>query len=121
MDFRIPDKPSIKREEVMKITRLDGKVIDYWEKEFGGFKATTDKEGEKFYTRQDVETILQIKRLFIEERREKEEIRRIVGADSKHGETPLVPDQDPNRPEILQIVKTKLTEILTLLEKNDTK
>jgi len=105
----------------MKITRLDGKVIDYWEKNFGGFSAAIDPDGEKTYTRQDVETILKIKHLLTEERREKEDIKRIIGAGSTVVVAPLFPGQEANRKEILQVIKTKLSEILTLLEKNVTK
>jgi DNA-binding transcriptional MerR regulator len=124
MDVKIPDKLTFKRAEVIKITSLDGRVIDYWEREFGGIKPVVNKLGEKFYTKQDIELILRIKQLMIVEKIEKSQIKKIIGEDENT--TPEIPVNPDNKGagsnkinhEKLQIIKSGLEEILTLLNKN---
>lgn len=124
MDVNIPDKLTFKRTEVIKITSLDGKVIDYWEREFGGIKPVVNKLGERFYTKQDIELILKIKQLMIVEKIEKSRIKKIIGEKEENaGETPVntvkknVNDKKIDH-EKLKIIKSGLQEILTLLNKN---
>ncbi len=57
---RIPEKLTFKRKEVMQMAKLDGRVLDYWEKEFCAFVPVINQSGEKFYSRRDVEVILSI-------------------------------------------------------------
>jgi len=110
----------------MKITNLDGKVLDYWEKEFGGYYPVVNKIGEKFYSRRDVEIILRIKHMLTVEKRDKAQIRRLVAKDDRDtwNEDQLVQELSPapaaDYQKILKNVKTKLQEILTILEKNGT-
>lgn len=105
----------------MKITRLDGKVIDFWENEFGGISPVVNKAGEKFYTRQDIELILKIKHLMIVEKMEKSEIKKIIREANGHS----IENNHEKRiksqkimTEKLKIIRTGLEEILTLLDKN---
>ena len=121
MDYQIPDKLTFKRPEVIKITRLDGKVIDFWEKEFGGISPIANKAGEKFYTRKDIELILKIKQLMIVEKMEKSNIKKMIG--EKNGDS-IENNHDKSvisqkvRSEKLKMIRTGLEEILTLLDKN---
>ncbi|MDQ1351558.1 MAG: hypothetical protein QG657_1862 [Acidobacteriota bacterium] len=121
MDYQIPDKLTFKRPEVIKITRLDGKVIDFWEKEFGGISPVVNKAGEKFYTHQDIETILKIKQLMIVEKMEKSSIKKIIretnGDSIENNHDKRVMSQKI-RAEKLKMIRTGLEEILTLLDKN---
>jgi DNA-binding transcriptional MerR regulator len=124
MDVKIPDKLTFKRAEVIKITSLDGRVIDYWEREFGGIKPVVNKLGEKFYTKQDIELILRIKQLMIVEKIEKSRIKKIIGeGENNKTETPVNTDNKRVEGkkvdhEKLKIIKSGLEEILTLLNKN---
>jgi len=121
MDFKIPDRLTFKRNEVKKITRLDGKVIDYWEKEFGGLNPVLNKLGEKFYTKKDIEIILTIKKMLIGERKSKEEIRKYIK------ENVLSPDEQKavnsqnerifDR-DTFNLIRKGLQEILTILDKH---
>ena len=79
MDFEIPDRLTFKRKEVIRITKLDGKVLDYWENEFVTLSPVVNKTGEKFYTKKDIELILNIKQWFILERKPKEEVKEMLG------------------------------------------
>ena len=120
MDFKLPDKLTFKKKEVINITRLDGKVIDYWEKEFGGFSPVVNNIGEKFYTRRDLESLLKIKQLLIIEKMEKEQVKAVM-----KNEFQLQPDSVSGFPareiksEKLKSIKNQLKEILTILDKND--
>ena len=122
MDYKIPDKLTFKRAEVIKFTKLDGKVIDYWEREFGGITPVVNKLGEKFYTKQDVELILKIKQLMIVEKMEKSRIKKII--DQEDGgnsiKKPVEKGEDTGKINVdkLKNIKTGLEEILTILNKN---
>ncbi|MCK4760966.1 MAG: MerR family transcriptional regulator [Candidatus Aminicenantes bacterium] len=123
MDLRIPDKLTFKRSETVKIAKLEGKVIDYWEKEFGGFNPVVNKLGEKFYTKKDIETILKIKHWLIVEKKGKEEIKTSLGAgpgdyEEQKTHSPAAVKEGKNNREILKIIKSNLQEILTILDKN---
>jgi DNA-binding transcriptional MerR regulator len=124
----IPDKLTFKRQEVIRLTKLDGKVIDYWQREFGGFAPTINKMGDQFYTRNDVQLILKIKQWMIVEKIEKSKIKKLLDAEQSisgtyreensynanfTAETQNIP-QDK-----LKIIKRHLQEILTILDKND--
>lgn len=121
MEYNIPDKLTFKRTEVTRLTRLDGKVIDYWEKEFGGIKPVVNKMGETFYSRRDVELILKIKQLMIVEKKDKSEIKKIIVGDGGNpDEKPVEKRSAGKKPDAdkLKIIRSGLEEILTILEKN---
>jgi DNA-binding transcriptional MerR regulator len=117
MDFKIPDKLTFKRKETINITSLDGKVLDYWEKEFGVINPVINKVGEKFYTRRDIEVILKIKQLLIVEKLEKSRIKKII----KNGYgnyNDNITDSTKLSTDKLKTIKTSLKEILTIIDKN---
>lgn len=121
MDYQIPDKLTFKRPEVIKITRLDGKVIDFWEKEFGGISPIVNKAGEKFYTRKDIELILKIKQLMIVDKMEKSSIKKMIGekrGDSIENNHDKSVNSQKVKAEKLKMIRIGLEEILTLLDKN---
>ena len=122
MDFKLPDKLTFRQKEVVNITRLDGKVIDYWEKEFGGFRPVVNNLGEKFYTRQDLLLLLKIKQLLIIEKVEKEKVKALMKNELDSSEQPpqdILPIEIKS--EKLKSIKKQLREILTILDKNDKK
>jgi DNA-binding transcriptional MerR regulator len=121
-ESKIPDKLTFRRKEVMQLAKLDGRVLDYWEKEFAAFVPVVNQSGEKFYSRRDVEAILAIKKWLIQEKRDKTQIKdlllrnfgELAGAVELEG-------QDPVNPEKLKKIRHGLKEILTLLAKDDKK
>ncbi|MCU0288297.1 MAG: MerR family transcriptional regulator [Acidobacteria bacterium] len=121
MDYRLPDKLTFKRAEVIKITRLDGKVIDFWEKEFGGIAPIPSAAGEKLYSKQDIELIMKIKQLMIVEKIEKSKIKKIIEEtladfnEDLHRKT--IKSQNKNA-EKIKMIRVGLEEILTILNKN---
>jgi DNA-binding transcriptional MerR regulator len=59
----IPDKLYFRIGEVSKLTHTKAYVLRFWETEFPMLKPTKNKSGHRLYRRQDVELVLEIKRL----------------------------------------------------------
>lgn len=122
MDLKIPDKLAFRQKEVMNLTRLDSRVIDYWEKEFKVYKAVISKNKEKFYSRNDILIILRIKKFLIEKKLTKDEVREklsdfVQTINEKAGNTQQeIGNKTGNR---LDKIRSELNDILTLLDKDD--
>ncbi|HNX97889.1 MAG TPA: MerR family transcriptional regulator [Candidatus Aminicenantes bacterium] len=120
----IPEKLAFRRKEVTQLVKLDGRVLDFWEREFCAFAPTVNQAGEKFYSRQDLDTILQIKQWLIVERIDKARIRemladkRSVTAEPPSAEEPPPPSSPSaaGEGEVLGRIRTGLAEILTMLD-----
>ncbi len=124
MDLKYSNKLVFKRSEVIRITKLDGNVLDFWEKEFNSFKSSENKNGEKFYSRDDVEKILLIKKYLIEDKLKKDEVKKRLGKRNdftERKESENKKDLVGKDGKILSQIKKELKEILTLLDKNDKK
>ena len=120
MEVKLPDKLTFKRREVIQLTKLDGRVLDFWESEFGGFVPVVNNLGEKFYTRRDVELILKIKKLLFEEKVEKTRIKEMLQTDTPPPSPKVEAAGNGDWwPETRDLIKSRLQEILTLLEKRD--
>ena len=122
MEFQLPDKLTFKRKEVINLTRLDGKVLDYWEREFTGLKPVVNNIGEKFYSRKDLELILTIKQFLVVQKKDKAEVKTLLGQEAAapgQGVETGVPAVADNG--TLKAIKRELQEILTILGKRDTK
>jgi len=117
MEFKLPDKLTFKRKEVISITRLDGKVLDYWEKEFNSLKPIVNNVGEKFYTRGHLELILRIKDLLVARKLSKEEARDVLSRECLSESVMVVKPEE--RDEKLRAIRQELKEILTILDKHD--
>ncbi len=63
----IPDKLYFRIGEVSELTQTKPYVLRYWETEFPTLKPTKSATGHRLYRRQDVEMVLEIKRLLYEE------------------------------------------------------
>jgi len=117
---KIPDKLTFKRKEVMQLSRLDGRVLDYWEKEFAAFAPVVNQSGEKFYSRRDVEVILAVRQWLIQEKRDKGQIRDLLL--QQFGDVAIAPPvaaAEPVDAGKLKQIRSGLREILTLLAKGD--
>jgi DNA-binding transcriptional MerR regulator len=126
-DNRIPDKLTFRRKEVMQLAKVDGRVLDYWEREFSAFVPVVSQSGEKFYSRRDVEVVFAIKQWLIQEKREKGQIKDLLlrtfgdlGGLSAQA-APAGQEAEPVSPDKLKKIRSGLREILTLLAKDDKK
>ncbi len=59
----IPDKLYFRIGEVSKLTQTKPYVLRFWETEFPTLKPAKSKSGHRLYRREDVEAVLEIKRL----------------------------------------------------------
>lgn len=118
----IPEKLTFRRKEVMQLAKLDGRVLDYWEKEFPYFFPVTNQSGDKFYSRRDIEIILKIKEWLGRDKCDKTALKERLQHD--FGELSTAQDASPpwtlDREKVKRI-RRELDEILTLLAKDDKK
>jgi DNA-binding transcriptional MerR regulator len=116
----IPEKLTFKRKEVMQLAKLDGRVLDYWEKEFAAFTPVTNQSGEKFYSRRDVEVILKIQEWLNRDQCDKNKIKALLlqnFGEIDNGQPTAAPG--PLDHEKVKRIRRGLDEILTLLAKDD--
>jgi DNA-binding transcriptional MerR regulator len=120
----IPDKLTFKRSEVIKIARLEGRVIDYWQREFGAFAPMVNRQGEMIYSRKDLEIIFKIKQWMVAQRIDKTKVKEMLRR-GQEGEPPSVANPGPEIRQIprekLRFIRQSLQDILTILEKHDKK
>ncbi len=63
----IPEKAFFRIGEVSRITATKPFVLRYWETEFPMLQPVKSPKGQRLYRRQDIETVLKIKRLLYDE------------------------------------------------------
>jgi DNA-binding transcriptional MerR regulator len=63
----IPDKSLFRIGEVSRLTDTKPFVLRYWETEFPMLQPVKSPKGHRLYRREDIETVLQIKRLLYDE------------------------------------------------------
>ena len=111
MEHDNPDKEAYRVGEVSHIVDVDPYVLRYWEKMFPNLKPKKDETGQRIYTKADIETVLQIKKLLYEERYT------IAGAKKKlNGEDETVQTSDQVLL-VLSNVRNILQEISDILKK----
>jgi len=65
--IEIPSKTYFRIGEVSRITATKAFVLRYWETEFPMLQPVKTPKGHRLYRRQDIETVLEIKRLLYDE------------------------------------------------------
>ncbi len=119
----IPDKDLFRIGEVSRLTGTKAFVLRYWETEFPMLQPVKSPKGHRLYRRQDIETVLQIRRLLYDEGFTIAGARRHLREhNGQGGETPAV--QAPreaaahsiNRKVLLDL-RDALRAFLTLLER----
>lgn len=99
--------------EVAKIADVKPHVLRYWESEFSILKPSKNKNGQRTYTKKDIDTILQIKQLLHVERYS------IAGAKKllrRKKEEPAKANVDSGgSTELLKEIKIELIDILDSL------
>jgi DNA-binding transcriptional MerR regulator len=79
----IPDKLYFRIGEVGKLTHTKPYVLRFWETEFPTLKPTKSKSGHRLYRRQDIEIVLEIKRLLYRQGFTISGARKLLANDSK--------------------------------------
>lgn len=67
-DMEVPEKMFYKIRDVAKIMGVKAHVLRYWESEFSTLSPKKNRSGQRTYTRKDIDSALEIKRLLHEER-----------------------------------------------------
>lgn len=78
MTGALPDKLYFKIGEVSKLTGIKPYVLRYWESEFPFLKPKKNQGGRRLYLKEDIETILKIKRMLYKERLTIAGVRRLL-------------------------------------------
>ena len=102
--------------EVSEMTKLKPYVLRYWESEFPSLKPTKNKAGNRTYKKQDIEVILDIKKLLYDKKFT------IKGAveELKNRSSRPIPDNTLSSTQIsaLKEIKNELKHILNILNRN---
>lgn len=116
---KLPDKLFFKIGEVARLTQTEPYVLRYWESEFPSLSPMKNKGGQRLYKKKDIETILHIKELL------QVEGYTIAGARAKLKEKSRTQKREHLHAEEddlsakLKLLKKRLTNILTILKKDD--
>ena len=107
--MEIPDNKRFFRiGEVSRIIGVRPYVLRYWETEFPTLRPKRADSRQRIYKKEDIETIIEIKKLLYEEKLTIEGVRRRLKAAEKV--SPIPPDN------FLKEVKEELEQILKMLE-----
>lgn len=68
MDTKLPDKQYMKIGEVSRLTSLNSSVLRFWETEFSQLRPLKSRSGQRLYTRENLELILNIRQLLYQEK-----------------------------------------------------
>ena len=120
----IPDKNLFRIGEVSRLTDTKPFVLRYWESEFPMLQPVKSPKGQRLYRRQDIETVLEIKRLLYDEgftiAGARRHLREQNGPTGEAGAAESEPGQAPppilNRKMLLDL-RDALRAFLTLLER----
>lgn len=114
-----PEKLFYKIGEASRVVGVESYVLRYWESEFPFLSPRKSKSGQRIYSKKDIDLLLQIKRLLYEERYTIDGVRRKLGgmlpAQEKEAVAEEISGQDPTRENILNMVKTRLRQMLETL------
>lgn len=101
--------------EASRITGLPSYVLRFWESEFSFLRPQKNRGRQRVYTRQDIETLLQIKRMRYEQGYTLEGLRRRWH--TRQGAQERRPSRAAT--EVVRRVKQELSEILKILGNHD--
>jgi len=116
-EVAIPDKLYFRIGEVSKLTRTPAYVLRYWETEFPMLKPLKTKAGHRLYRRQDVEKVLEIKRLLYEQGFTIQGARQQLANDKKGAGEQKALFRHTLDAAQLKAVKRELQSILTMLSR----
>jgi DNA-binding transcriptional MerR regulator len=117
-EVAIPDKLYFRIGEVSDLARTKPYVLRFWETEFPTLKPVKSRSGHRLYRRQDVDTILEIRRLLYEEGFTIEGARKQLAGEGPPGRgTGKTEGRSSSDGQQLKAVKRELQAILTILSR----
>lgn len=113
----IPEKLYFRIGEVSELTQTKSYVLRFWETEFPTLKPAKSPTGHRLYRREDVQTVLAIKRLLYEKGFTIEGARKELARNSsdEDGQKGLVSSKTDGVP--LKVIRRELERILTILSR----
>ena len=126
-NFKLPEKLFFKEREVIKITKLSKKVLNYWIDLFPFLNIQINSNGELLFKREDIVLLLEIKDLVLNQGKSIEEAKEImenkikdsIPQENQKNETKENKRNTPSIDKsILEEIKREITNILTILKKN---
>ena len=113
----IPEKLYFRIGEVSDLIQTKTYVLRFWETEFPTLKPVKSRTGHRLYRREDVQTVLEIKRLLYEEGYTIEGARKELAKEAAGGETQkdLFKPRKDGVP--LNVIRKELQGILTMLSR----
>ena len=117
----IPEKETFRIGEVCRLTSTKAFVLRYWETEFPMLRPLKTPKGHRLYRREDIETVLEIKRLLYEEGFTIAGARRHLREHRDNGDSGPRASRAESAPPVsrktLNELREELRAILTLLER----
>jgi DNA-binding transcriptional MerR regulator len=104
MEAGIPDKLFFKIGEVARLTSLRPSILRYWETEFSYLQPQKSRSGQRLYTRNELDLVLEIKRLLYGEKLTIEGARRAMAKRGKERVPPVFASEQTTA-NILQVIK----------------
>lgn len=126
-NFKLPEKLFFKEREVIKITKLSKKVLNYWIDLFPFLNIQKNSNGELLFKREDIILLLEIKDLVLNQGKSIEEAKKIIenkikNLSSKENQKKETIENKINTASvdksILEEIKREIANILTILKKN---
>ncbi|HEX2770772.1 MAG TPA: MerR family transcriptional regulator [Geobacteraceae bacterium] len=103
MEAGIPEKLFYRIGEVARLTSLRPSILRYWETEFSYLQPQKSRSGQRLYTRNELDLVLEIKRLLYSEKLTIEGARRVMAKRGKERIPPGFAEQ--STADILQVIK----------------
>ncbi len=126
-NFKLPEKLFFKEREVIKITKLSKKVLDYWIKIFPFLNIQKNSNGELLFKREEIILLLKIKELVLNQEKTIEEAKKTIEVEIKDSKPQdnykkETIDNDINTSAVyksrLEEIRKEIANILTILKKN---
>jgi DNA-binding transcriptional MerR regulator len=111
----IPEKLFFKIGEVAEIAQLRPSVLRFWETEFSFLSPQKSRSGQRLYSRQEVDLILEIRRLLYGEKLTIEGAKRRLAKPQKRNGQHAVEVSSEDLYDVLCVVRTELQKIRDLL------
>jgi DNA-binding transcriptional MerR regulator len=109
--------------EVARLVDVDTSVLRHWEHEFRALRPRRTKSGQRIYSQNDIQKILEIKRLLYEKRfttRGAVQQLRVKGLEPRPSDDPVVMENRRLRSSLLKM-RTLILDYLAFLEEDETK
>ena len=116
-EIEIPEKLYFRIGEVSELTQTKSYVLRFWETEFPMLKPVKSRTGHRLYRREDVQTVLEIKRLLYEKGYTIEGARKQLSQEAQGGEEQKELFKSSSDGVPLNVIRRQLQGILTMLSR----